>query len=692
MTTTMTDEFQTLPLAAIVSSLTNPRKSFRADKLTELAASILASGVHQPILVRPLPGSRVADTDRGVTHEIVAGERRYRASVIADMPTIPALIRQLTDEQVLEIQLVENLERDDLTELEEAEGYQRLMEHSNLNADAIAGKMHKSRSYVYGRLKLLDLTMECKEAMRAGLIDASRAISIARIPDTTLQTKALAEATREDYRGDVPSVRAFQAWLQVNVMLRLDKAAFKITDARLVQAAGSCSVCPKRTGANPDLFLDVSNADICTDPACYHGKEEAHRNMLRKKAEAKGMRIVDGEEAKEMVPHQYTDSIKGYSHLGRVRDDIVAADGTTGHTLRQLLGADAPAPILFEHPYTKELIEAVPTDEAEGVLLAKGLLKATPNTKPKGTTTNPEYELKQLQSLAERDTKKAVQNAYFNATVQAIRTTSDAAAYKLLNPALLRAWLVLMLDISVQTDYMAKALGYTFQVFEDKQDGLVMHINACSGADLYRAAAIVMMEEDDYSSYNDQEPTVLNAAMDTLGIDTKDLAKTATAAVRAEYAERLKAVKNQLGAQKPVTNSAPAAQADTTRGGTPTDGAKPKLKTPAARKPKLSSEEAKSGIAQAMQNAERAPTASPEAQQGDQASGQVDLRFVEDQRVRVTTDDNKLGSIWRKWAGKEGTVTKTNVDHDPDFYDVTFKGRNGGLATFRTDQLEGVVA
>jgi ParB/RepB/Spo0J family partition protein len=88
----MQNQFTTLPLAAIAPSLTNPRKSFNPVKLAELAQSIEASGVHQPILVRPLPGERVPSTDRGVTHEIVAGERRWRASVIAMLAAVKGAV------------------------------------------------------------------------------------------------------------------------------------------------------------------------------------------------------------------------------------------------------------------------------------------------------------------------------------------------------------------------------------------------------------------------------------------------------------------------------------------------------------------------------------------------------------------------------------------------------------------------
>ena len=163
----MTEKFMFLDLALIEPSRTNPRKTFDAAKLQELATSIKAIGLHQPVVVRPLPASRVADTSidtatgkpRKVrpTYELVCGERRYRASKLAGMDDISALIRDLTDDQVMEIQIVENLQRDDLSELEEAEGYEQLMKHSGLTADQVGEKIGKSRAYVYARLKLIDL-------------------------------------------------------------------------------------------------------------------------------------------------------------------------------------------------------------------------------------------------------------------------------------------------------------------------------------------------------------------------------------------------------------------------------------------------------------------------------------------------------------------------------------------------------
>jgi ParB/RepB/Spo0J family partition protein len=680
----MTDEFASIELTLIACSLTNPRKSFDQVKLAELANSIRTSGVHQPVLVRPLPGSRLQDTfdihaaggrlKVRPTYELVCGERRYRASALAEVATIPAMIRDLTDEQVLEIQLVENLQRDDLAELEEAEGYDALMQHSGINADAVGAKIGKSRSYVYARLKLLDLSVECKQAMRDGKIDASRALLIARIPDGKLQLKALDYATKAEYNGEMPSVRSLQSWLKANVMLKLEHAKFKITDARLVESAGSCTVCPKRTGANPDLFADVDGADICTDPECFHDKEAAHRASLVKMAQAKGMRMVEGQEAKEMC-NPWDTIPGGYSTLGQVRKDL-AADGQEPDTLRHLLGKDAPNAILFEHPRTKELMELVPTEEAEAVLLAKGLLKVE-NSAATRNAEGLQDELANLQKKVEQATTKAIHKATFDAAVDAIRCTSDKDAPALFGAAFLRAWLASQIDCGVDEEYLARALGYTFHDGEDEVDGLTMHIQACRAANLYRATAILMAQEDMHLPYGDNVPTILNTLVTQLAIDTKAVSKSAKDTVKAEYAEKIKVAKAEIEAQKPVLPTTPLAQPNLAAG----KGPKAEAKTTRGplRKPRLSEEDAKSGIAAAMQGMEQPATARADGQQGELGVG-----FCAGQKVRVTEDADKLALNKLKYKGKEGTITEKQGDRA---WWVSFKGRTGGLACFDVAEL-----
>ena len=126
--------FITLPLAAVTESTFNPRRHFDPAKLAELAENIKASGVHQPILVRPLPGARVPDTAKGVTHEIVAGARRFRASQLAGMAAIPA---------------------------------DALIRATGITREALAKKIGRSPSYVHASLKLLDLCPEARAALEA---------------------------------------------------------------------------------------------------------------------------------------------------------------------------------------------------------------------------------------------------------------------------------------------------------------------------------------------------------------------------------------------------------------------------------------------------------------------------------------------------------------------------------------------
>jgi ParB/RepB/Spo0J family partition protein len=363
-------------VALIEESPSNPRKTFDPLKLQELAESIKASGVHQPILLRPLPGHRVPDTwgfrRQGAplpAYELVAGARRLRACKMASVAEVPAMIRELTDEQALEIQVIENLQREDVTALEEAEGYEALMQHGHANADQVAAKIGKSRAYVYARLKLLDLCQQAREALREGKIDFSRGLLIARIPDEGLQIKALKYCSESNYYGEPRGYRDCAQHVQQNYMLKLSSAKFKTTDATLVPKAGSCRECPKRTGANPDLFQDVDGADVCTDPKCYHAKEEAHSAAQKKAALESGAHIIEGREAKALMPNAWSSEVKGYLRL----DD--KCDSPTDKPLRKLIGKamelQGIKPTLVANPHKEgELVAVITPDQAEVLLKA----------------------------------------------------------------------------------------------------------------------------------------------------------------------------------------------------------------------------------------------------------------------------------------------------------------------------------
>lgn len=136
-------------ITEIVSGTFQPRTKFNQEYLDELAQSIKKNGVMQPILVRKNPN--------GGNYEIIAGERRWRAAKIAGLKEIPAIVKEITDQEALELAIVENIQRQDLSPLEEAAGYQRLIEEFNYTQEALATTVGKSRSHVANLIRLLSL-------------------------------------------------------------------------------------------------------------------------------------------------------------------------------------------------------------------------------------------------------------------------------------------------------------------------------------------------------------------------------------------------------------------------------------------------------------------------------------------------------------------------------------------------------
>ncbi|HUE78238.1 MAG TPA: ParB/RepB/Spo0J family partition protein [Sphingomicrobium sp.] len=150
-----------------------PRMHFSEESIDELADSIAERGVLQPILLRP----------HGDGYEIIAGERRWRAAQRARLHTIPAIVRDIDDAAAAEIALIENIQREDLNAIEEAEGYKQLIEHHGHNADDIGRLVHKSRSHVSNLLRLLDLPAFVRDALVRGDISMGHARAVATAPD-----------------------------------------------------------------------------------------------------------------------------------------------------------------------------------------------------------------------------------------------------------------------------------------------------------------------------------------------------------------------------------------------------------------------------------------------------------------------------------------------------------------------------
>jgi ParB/RepB/Spo0J family partition protein len=364
----------------VAFSHTNPRRrrGLDIDSLNALAASIKAQGLAQPILVRPLPGTRAEDTfaerEPGrplPVYELVCGERRLRACRQAGLEAIPMLVRELTDDQALELQLVENIEREDLDPMEEAEGFALLRDKLGYTGDQIAERIGrgKGKDYVYKTMKLLALTPESREAMYDGHLGRSTGLLVARYEpdrqaDVVAYIKSLATSSEPaPFREVAPKV-----FKRFNLMLR--EAKFDTQDATLVPACGSCTTCPKRTGSQAGLFGDgEDDEDSCTDPDCFEGKRLAHIERVKAQAAKDGFKVLDDEETKRALPTPYYRHPFGYALLSDVAYTEQGNDGTerevTFEDALRSMGKKAPKPRILINPHTGEAMKVITQELAD---------------------------------------------------------------------------------------------------------------------------------------------------------------------------------------------------------------------------------------------------------------------------------------------------------------------------------------
>ena len=176
-----------LRLSEIEPNRSQPRREFDEQALQELSDSIARHGLLQPITVRPLPGGG---------YQIVAGERRWRAARMAGLETVPVVVRELSDEEAMELALIENLQREDLNPAEEAEGYRALMEQYGLTQEQVAERVGKSRSAVANTVRLLGLPPELLEKVRDGRITAGHGRALLAIGDEEQRSRAAELAER----------------------------------------------------------------------------------------------------------------------------------------------------------------------------------------------------------------------------------------------------------------------------------------------------------------------------------------------------------------------------------------------------------------------------------------------------------------------------------------------------------------
>jgi ParB family chromosome partitioning protein len=251
---------QLLPVAKCYESETNPRgKKFDSHLFDELVASVRQKGVLVPVLARP-------KKKNAKEFEIVAGNRRYRAACLAGFAEIPVLVKDMTDEEAREAQIIENLQRADIHPLEEGEAYRALIEESKFDVKAVAAHVGKSESYIRDRLLLSGLIPTAKKALREGTITAGHASLIGRL-DSKVQKEALEYC--ESY-GE-PDIADLREWIRNREYADMSNAPWK-NDEAMNAALGGCEECEGKGG---DLF-GAKAADACTNPKCYARRMAAY--------------------------------------------------------------------------------------------------------------------------------------------------------------------------------------------------------------------------------------------------------------------------------------------------------------------------------------------------------------------------------------------------------------------------------
>jgi ParB/RepB/Spo0J family partition protein len=352
-----------LPLDDLTPSPHNPRRIDPDDpKLAELAESLRTLGQIEPIVVRlVVAGGEKNGDDHTILydHVILAGERRFRAAILAGLTHLECKVVECDDKTALEITVVENLQRADLHPLEEARGVRSLLD-ACWPIDEIAKHLGKSAAWVSLRAKLTDLAPVWVTGLAKGKwkwAGVAHLEQVARLP-SEIQEQV---AERYEHRYDL-SAKDLAADIAEHYLHQLSSASWKLDDAGLAAPVGACNVCPKRSSCQQSLFEDVTGKDRCLDAICWDLKTRAQTQRKTAELQAQHQRVVvlvERRAEKPDVPKGVTVLETGYgiqeckkTDAGAVpavkaesgRQVWVKANTYAGATVKAALGAPIKAP------------------------------------------------------------------------------------------------------------------------------------------------------------------------------------------------------------------------------------------------------------------------------------------------------------------------------------------------------------
>ncbi|HRH46676.1 MAG TPA: ParB/RepB/Spo0J family partition protein, partial [Pyrinomonadaceae bacterium] len=324
---TPTQAYYEIPLNQIDVSQTEPqsirRLGFTPENLADITESVRQKGVLEPVLLRPLADG----------FELCAGERRFLAATNAGLTKIPAIVRELSDEEVDDIQLHENLHREEPHPLEEAATYDYMERKRGFDLNEISARAAKTVRYIAGRRELLKLSEKVKEIFRKNEITLSHALEISKYPaDDQEQILVYAFSNFGHTSQALYPMPKFIGQIETHYLLQLSKAPFSIKSTELRADGLACENCPDRTGAKPLLFADkLDKKDSCLNRKCYEGKIQKHIQIQREKivVETKNVPVEKAATKLNNVPILSTTYWLGTHDLKKLPEKIITGDSYT---------------------------------------------------------------------------------------------------------------------------------------------------------------------------------------------------------------------------------------------------------------------------------------------------------------------------------------------------------------------------
>lgn len=274
-----TGVYQLIDIGKIQPSKLNYRKTFNAKAQEELTESIKSKGVLQPISVRPLKGNG--------SFEIVIGSRRYCGAKDAGLKQIPCMVKELSDAEALEIQVIENSQREDVNPMEEAMGFKRLIEMGKHTHETLAKKLGKSLSYVFGRLSLAKLPEEVQKAVLGEKISLGHALILTRLRHPSEQKEMLQAIIQQEM-----SVREAAGSLD-DFENDINKAVFD---------TAACEKCPYLSRNQAVLFPELKKSGECMDKGCFFAKTRDFYKAITEEKKKEGFKIfTDAKEVEGLI-------------------------------------------------------------------------------------------------------------------------------------------------------------------------------------------------------------------------------------------------------------------------------------------------------------------------------------------------------------------------------------------------------